>query len=557
MNLPVVARSTAGYSTIPGVLQLGDKRLRRKSHAIANVTDILHDATLHRESSVVHQKLHQFRSEVGFGRAISAPQCNYHRRLIAIDLSGPDLLIFTCSTDLTVAFSDTFTMWDDCMSFPHIMVKVRRNVSISVSFLTTNRALVEIHWHRLPQNVSELLQHEIDHLDGVLAVDRAIHKDGDESGIIDRKQWLKFQDKYAMQCAAADNVAAGDDSDENKGAASIGSLHDWLAEEGSHADSSADADSTTSMSDSVFEGLSLYYPQSPTPSKTRGGEGGNITSRSKGSESEDEAAGSTVPLFPSLFSAPSEKQAPYLLLNPSCMHEDRTVESNYGSLLLKCVQAGMYATLCAIFDIASSRSGGGASIAPVEWIQVSDKAKLDAFFAMLFHEAGSRGHTAVCLLLIDHLSLHVYPQNFAALISCSSGSGSSSGVGKKHSPENGRGGRYIGSCMLVDRPWDYPSHVLQELFAREKYVDLLSCAQGPDCAAATVAAIEIASAAKSARKARNFNGDEASFLHSTSHLGAVTHTDTDGEEKSKRKHVVLSVGGKTMRITGWTVPAPK
>ena len=90
----------------------------------------------------------------------------------------------------------------------------------------------------------------------------------------------------------------------------------------------------------------------------------------------------------------------------------------------------------------------------------------------------------------------------------------------------------------------------------EKYVDLLSCAQGPDCAAATVAAIEIASAAKSSRKAGNFNGDEASFLHSTSHLDAVTHTDTDGEEKSKRKHVVLSVGGKTMRITGWTVPAP-
>ncbi len=63
------------------------------------------------------------------------------------------------------------TLWDDCFSFPDLMVKVKRHLAISVSYqdLQGRRRTLEA-----DGALSELLQHEVDHLDGVLAVDRAV-----------------------------------------------------------------------------------------------------------------------------------------------------------------------------------------------------------------------------------------------------------------------------------------------------------------------------------------------------------------------------------------------
>jgi peptide deformylase len=66
-------------------------------------------------------------------------------------------------------------MWDDCMSFPFLLVRVRRQQSISVRYLD-DEGNVKV-MDRLDQPTSELLQHEIDHLDGILAVDHALDAD--------------------------------------------------------------------------------------------------------------------------------------------------------------------------------------------------------------------------------------------------------------------------------------------------------------------------------------------------------------------------------------------
>ena len=65
-------------------------------------------------------------------------------------------------------------MWDDCMSFPSLLVRLQRSYSISLRYRDEHGALHE--WARLDQAASELLQHELDHLDGVLAVDRALDR---------------------------------------------------------------------------------------------------------------------------------------------------------------------------------------------------------------------------------------------------------------------------------------------------------------------------------------------------------------------------------------------
>jgi peptide deformylase len=61
------------------------------------------------------------------------------------------------------------------MSFPNLLVRLERYKSISLRFQDEKGEFQE--WSNLDVATSELLQHEIDHLDGILAVDRAIDKD--------------------------------------------------------------------------------------------------------------------------------------------------------------------------------------------------------------------------------------------------------------------------------------------------------------------------------------------------------------------------------------------
>lgn len=63
------------------------------------------------------------------------------------------------------------TLWDDCFCFPELAVKLKRHLSIEVEY---RDAEGKKHVLRARGAIAELLQHELDHLDGVLAVDRAI-----------------------------------------------------------------------------------------------------------------------------------------------------------------------------------------------------------------------------------------------------------------------------------------------------------------------------------------------------------------------------------------------
>jgi len=63
-------------------------------------------------------------------------------------------------------------MWDDCMSFPTLLCRLQRHESISLQYVDEHGAARE--WNNLGRAESELVQHELDHLDGILAIDRAL-----------------------------------------------------------------------------------------------------------------------------------------------------------------------------------------------------------------------------------------------------------------------------------------------------------------------------------------------------------------------------------------------
>ena len=147
------------------VLLLGDPRLRVRSAEVESP-----DAE---GFAALAATLDAFRRKHGFGRAISAPQIGIARRFIAVNLGKGTF--FVVNPVITWRSEETFTMWDDCMSFPDLLVRVRRVASLSLDYVDEHGKPQK--WNELDQASAELLQHEIDHLDGVLAVDRALDRD--------------------------------------------------------------------------------------------------------------------------------------------------------------------------------------------------------------------------------------------------------------------------------------------------------------------------------------------------------------------------------------------
>lgn len=106
----------------------------------------------------------------GFGRAIAAPQIGVLKRLIFANIFGKELIII--NPTLSNFSEEIFEVWDDCLSFPNLLVKVMRYKKCTLSYYDEN-------WQHcskeLQDSESELLQHEYDHLDGILATQRAVN----------------------------------------------------------------------------------------------------------------------------------------------------------------------------------------------------------------------------------------------------------------------------------------------------------------------------------------------------------------------------------------------
>ncbi len=119
----------------------------------------------------LHDILFEFKARFahyGAFRGIAAPQIGVMKRLIYMHIDKPVVFINPTLTDLS---EDMFEIWDDCMCFPNLLVKLKRHRSCTVNYL-------DLDWQpqtmRLEGSLSELLQHEYDHLDGILSTQRAI-----------------------------------------------------------------------------------------------------------------------------------------------------------------------------------------------------------------------------------------------------------------------------------------------------------------------------------------------------------------------------------------------
>ena len=113
--------------------------------------------------------LSAFRRLTGWGRGISAVQIGELQRVIFLRVDGvPYELI---NPEYTWQSATKFQLWDDCFSFPNLMVWLERSEVVRLKYQTVRGESKEL---EASGSLSELVQHEMDHLDGVLAVDRAL-----------------------------------------------------------------------------------------------------------------------------------------------------------------------------------------------------------------------------------------------------------------------------------------------------------------------------------------------------------------------------------------------
>ena len=146
------------------ILKLGHPKLYERSEPVAEGEVV----SLQPVVRDLREILMEFKAKYGAGRAIAAPQIGVMKRLIYFHINQPVILI---NPELYERSPEMIEVWDDCMCFPNLLVKVRRHKRCKLKFLNENWKQ-EI-WE-LEDDLSELFQHECDHLDGILAIQRAM-----------------------------------------------------------------------------------------------------------------------------------------------------------------------------------------------------------------------------------------------------------------------------------------------------------------------------------------------------------------------------------------------
>lgn len=146
------------------ILLLGDPALYKASEPVslsdaADVPGWVED---------LHDTLLAYRARYGAGRAVAAPQIGVKKRLIYMLLDRPYVLI---NPSLSFPDDEEYELLDDCMSFPGLAVRVKRRRRCLLEYSDESFAKRRM---ELEGDLAELVQHEYDHLDGILATMRAV-----------------------------------------------------------------------------------------------------------------------------------------------------------------------------------------------------------------------------------------------------------------------------------------------------------------------------------------------------------------------------------------------
>ncbi len=145
--------------TILTVLRFPDERLRTKASPVVEVTNDTR--------KIISDMFETMYNENGVG--LAATQVNIHQRIVVIDVSenkeNPLVLI---NPEIVTKSEETLINEEGCLSVPGCYAKVDRHSKVTVSALDKEGNAFTLDGDEL---LGICIQHELDHLNGILFVD--------------------------------------------------------------------------------------------------------------------------------------------------------------------------------------------------------------------------------------------------------------------------------------------------------------------------------------------------------------------------------------------------
>jgi peptide deformylase len=149
------------------VIKLPHPTLRRKAHKVEKFDRDL--------QNLVEDMIQTMRDEPGVG--LAAPQVNISQRLIVVEYPEDDAIpdaeakvFVVVNPELTAMSDEKVSGIEGCLSVPNLYGDVERSASVVVEGQNRHGHAIRITAHGW---LARIFQHEIDHLNGVLFVDRA------------------------------------------------------------------------------------------------------------------------------------------------------------------------------------------------------------------------------------------------------------------------------------------------------------------------------------------------------------------------------------------------
>jgi peptide deformylase len=150
------------------VRQLGDPILRVRCERVENPKS----AATRLVADDLRDTLRVAKQKYKMGRALAAPQIGAPVRIVFVEIDKQRWTMI--NPEITDVGPEDFLVWDDCFSFPNLLVRVSRAYKATLGYTDLKG---KQHTMQLEGPMAELLQHEIDHLDGILALDHATGPD--------------------------------------------------------------------------------------------------------------------------------------------------------------------------------------------------------------------------------------------------------------------------------------------------------------------------------------------------------------------------------------------
>ena len=153
------------------IREVGDDLLRKKSREVEVVDDKIRELLDDMYETMKHAK---------DGVGLAAPQIGILKRLIVIDLSEEGDQVYKLVNPVIVKAKGEQVCREGCLSVPGLLGDVTRPKEVVVEALDENGKKVKI---KAQDMLAVVLSHEIDHLDGILFIDKAteiIEDNGEE-----------------------------------------------------------------------------------------------------------------------------------------------------------------------------------------------------------------------------------------------------------------------------------------------------------------------------------------------------------------------------------------